>query len=180
MAQREVARMKGETLHWFAVQAKPASEALAESNLRSLHVETLYPRVQKAVRRRGRSSRMVKRPFFPGYLFARFAPEESLRAVTYSRGVTRVLGTKSKPLPVEDAIIDGIRERMDECGCVALEAHALKAGDAVDILEGPFCGWSGVFERDLSDGQRVVILLQALEQCRLVVHRDWVERTESA
>ena len=172
--------MNDDTLHWFAVQAKPASEALAESTLRSLDVETLFPRVQKTVRRRGRKSRTIKRPFFPGYLFARFAPEQSLRAVTYSRGVTRVVGTKEQPLPVEDAIIDGIRERMDYCGCVALEEHALKAGDAVDVLDGPFCGWSGVFELDLSDGQRVVILLQALEQCRLVVDRDWVERAEAA
>ena len=172
--------MKDDTLHWFAVQAKPASEALAESTLRSLDVETLYPRVQKAVRRRGRKSRTVKRPFFPGYLFARFAPEESLRAVTYCRGVTRVVGTREQPWPVEDAIIDGIRERMDACSCVALEERALKAGDAVDILDGPFCGWSGVFERDLSDGQRVVILLEALRQCRLVVDHDSVERARNA
>ncbi len=171
--------MKDETLHWFAVQAKPASEALAESTLRSLDVETLYPRVQKAVRRRGRKSRILKKPFFPGYLFARFAPEESLRAVTYSRGVTRVVGTKQHPLPVEDAIIDGIKERMDAWGCVTLEEHVLKAGDAVDITDGPFCGWSGVFERDLSDGERVVILLQALEQGRLVIGRNSVERAEN-
>jgi transcriptional antiterminator RfaH len=167
--------MRGSTLHWFAVQAKPASEALAETTLRSLHVETLYPQVQKALRRRGRKSRTVKRPFFPGYLFARFAPEQSLRAVAYSRGVTRVVGAKERPLPVEDAIIDGIKDRMDAFGCVALEKRALKSGDTVSIMDGPFCGWSGVFERDLSDGQRVVILLQALEQCHLVVNRDWVE-----
>ncbi len=172
--------MKDDTLYWFAVQAKPTSEALAESTLQSLHVETLYPQVQKAVRRRGRKSRTVKRPFFPGYLFARFAPEESLRAVTYSRGVTRVVGTRERPLPVEDAIIDGIREHMDACGCVALEKHALKAGDAVDITDGPFCGWTGVFELDLSDGERVVILLQVLEQCRLVVDRDSVEPARDA
>lgn len=172
--------MRGSTLHWFAVQAKPASEALAESTLRSLDVETLYPQVQKALRRRGRKSRTVKRPFFPGYLFARFAPEHSLRAVAYSRGVTRVVGTRERPLPVEETIINGIKERMDECGCVVLKQHDLNAGDAVDILDGPFCGWSGVFERGLSDGQRVVILLQALEQCRLVVDRDWVEPAGNA
>ncbi len=172
--------MKDDSLHWFAVQAKPASEVLAESTLRSLDVETLYPQVEKALRRRGRKSRTVKKPFFPGYLFARFAPEQSLRAVTYSRGVTRVVGAKERPLPVEDAIIDGIKERMNACGCVALEERALKFGDAVSIMDGPFCGWSGVFERDLSDGQRVVILLQALEQCRLVVDRDWVEHAEAA
>jgi transcriptional antiterminator RfaH len=172
--------MKDDTLHWFAVQAKPASEALAETNLRLQHMETLYPQVQKVVRRRGRKSRNVKRPFFPGYLFARFAPADSLRSVTYSLGVTRVVGTREQPLPVEDAIIDDIRERMDARGCVTLEEPALKAGDSVDIMDGPFCGWSGVFERELSDGQRVVILLQALEQCRLVVDRDWVGRAENA
>lgn len=171
--------MSDETLQWFAVQAKPSSEAVAELTLQSLGMETLYPQVRKALRRRGREGRSVKRPFFPGYLFARFVAEESLRVVTYSRGVTRVVGTRERPLAVEDAIIEGIRERMDTCGCVALEERALQAGDAVDIMDGPFCGWSGVFERDLSDGQRVEIFLQALEQCRLVVDRDWVERAEN-
>ena len=90
------------------------------------------------------------------------------------------VGTRKQPLPVENSIIDGNRERMDDAGCVALEQRVLEAGDTVDIFDGPFCGWSGVFVRDLSDGQRVVILLRALEQCRLVIDRDSVERAEVA
>lgn len=175
--------MPGGALHWFAVQAKPASEAIAESSLQRMQLETLLPRVarmRKAFSRRRRKGTPANRPLFPGYLFARFSPERSLRAVSYSTGVSRVVGTTERPLPVDDAIIAGLRGQMDAEGCVALQRLALVAGDTVQIMDGPFDTLAGVFERDLSDGQRVVILLRALQQCRVVVDRDSVERAASA
>ena len=141
--------MKDEALHWFAVQAKPASEALAESALRSMHVETLLPRGSKSLT--GPPTR---------------APGCEKAAIS--------------GIPVCALLLAGIRERMDADGCVELEGQALAAADGVDIMYGPICGWSGAFERDLSDGQRVVILLRTLEQCGLVVDGNWVERTENA
>lgn len=121
----------------------------------------------------------MRKPLFPGYLFARFHPELSLRAVTYSRGVTRVVGASRGPLPLDEAIIGSIRDRMDHNGFVALERQALTAGDGVKISSGPFGGWPGVFERDLKDGERVMILLETLQRCHLIVHRDSVERAEN-
>lgn len=171
--------MSGTTFHWFAIQVKPASEGVVESALQSMQLETLLPRVQTPGRGRRRSRHAKRRPLFQGYLFARFRPDLSLRAVTYCRGVTRVVGARERPIPIEDGIIGSIRERMDGCGCVSLEKSLLAAGDSVQVSSGPFGGWHGVFERDLSDGQRVVILLETLQHCRLVVDRDVVERTEN-
>lgn len=169
--------MRESTFHWFAIQAKPANETIVETALQSLQLETLLPRVRTPNRGGRRSHRLKRRPLFQGYLFARFRPDLSLRAVIYCRGVTRVVGAKERPLPIEDAIIGSIRERMDDHGCVLLDAPALVAGDTVQVFSGPFGGWHGVFERDLSDGQRVVILLETLQHSRLVVDRDVVERT---
>jgi transcriptional antiterminator RfaH len=167
-----------DTLQWFAVQAKPASEGIAESSLRSMQLETLLPSVKTRACRERRGRGLARKPLFPGYLFARFRPEQSLRAVTYSRGVTRVVGARQGPLPLDEAIIGSIRARMDSNGFVALERPALTAGDQVNISSGPFGGWPGVFERELSDGQRVMILLETLQRCRLIVSRDSVERVE--
>lgn len=166
-----------DALHWFAIQAKPASESVAEAVLQSMQLETFFPRVRMPIRGGRRSRRVIGKPLFRGYLFARFRPDLWLRAVTHSRGVTRVVGAKERPLPIEDAIITSIRERMDARGCVLLEMPSLAAGDAVQVSSGPFGGWHGVFERDVSDGQRVVILLETIQHCRLIVTRDAVERT---
>jgi hypothetical protein len=63
---------------------------------------------------------------------------------------------------------------------VELIEHGLGANDRVRITSGPLAGWSGVFERELSDSQRVVILIEALQQGRVVISRDLLEMANAA
>ena len=107
-------------MQWFAIQAHPTAEAVAEFSLRSMSFETLLPLVRRPLRHAARTARLVVRALFPGYLFARFCAADSLRAVTYSRGVVRVVGTGDRPIPVEEAIIASIRARIGADGCVEL------------------------------------------------------------
>jgi transcriptional antiterminator RfaH len=173
--------MRENELHWFAIQTRPNSEAAAESHLRTLALETLLPLARRPVRHATRAARMVLRPLFPGYLFARFCAAVSLRAVSYSRGVLRVLGgAAEKPWPVEDAIVTAIRERLDPDGCVEFVDRGFGAGDWVRITSGPLAGWSGIFDFELSDAQRVVILIEALQQGRVVIRRDCLELSDAA
>jgi len=167
-------------MQWFAIQAHSTAEAAAEFSLRSLAIETLLPLVRRPVRHATRAARLVARALFPGYLFARFCAADSLRAVTYSRGVVRVVGAGDRPIAVEDSIIESIRARMGVDGCVELIEHGPAINDRVRITSGPLAGWSGVFERELSDSQRVVILIETLEQGRVVIPRDFLELSEAA
>jgi transcription antitermination factor NusG len=168
-------------MRWFAIQTRPNAEGTAASQLRSLSVETLLPFVRRPLRHATRAPRMVLRPLFPSYLFARFCATVSLRAVSYSRGVLRVLGGASdRPWPVEDTIIATIRERLGPEGCVELVERPFGAGDSVRITAGPLAGWSGIFDSELSDAQRVVILVETLQQGRVVIRRDCLELSEAA
>lgn len=165
---------------WFAVQARPCGEMAAQASLRSLSIETLLPMVRRPIRHATRSVRFVARALFPGYLFARFCPVNLLRAVSYSRGVVRVVRAGEDPLPVDDGVITSIRERVGADGCVELVEDRLGANDRVRITSGPLAGWAGVFERELSDEQRVVILIETLQQCRVVVSREFLEFADAA
>ena len=167
-------------MQWFAIQAHPTAEAVAEFSLNSLSIETLLPLVRRPVRHATRGARLVFRALFPGYLFARFCAADSLRAVIYSRGVVRVLGAGDLPIPVGEAIIASIRERIGADGCVELIERGLGANDRVRITSGPLAGWSGVFERELNDTQRVVILIETLQQGRVVIPRDFLELSDAA
>jgi transcriptional antiterminator RfaH len=168
-------------MHWFAIQTRPNAEAAAELNLRALPVETLLPLTRRPVRHATRAPRMMLRPLFPGYLFARFCAPVSLRAVSYSRGVLRVLGgAHDRPWPVDDGIVATIRERLGPEGCVELVERPFGAGDPVRITAGPLAGWSGIFDSELSDAQRVVILVETLQQGRVVIRRDCLELSEAA
>jgi transcriptional antiterminator RfaH len=167
-------------IQWFAIQARTGAEAVADANLRALPIETLLPLVRRPMRHATRASRMVLRPLFPGYLFARFCAAVSLRAVKYSRAVLRVVGGDGQPWSVDDAIIADIRERIGPEGCVEMGERAFRVGDSVHIIAGPLSGWAGIFDSELGDAQRVVILIETLQHGRVVIPRDCLELSEAA
>jgi transcription antitermination factor NusG len=168
-------------MDWFAIQTRPNGEAAAESQLRALPVETLLPYARRAVRHATRAPRLVPRPLFRGYLFARFSAAVSLRAVRYSRGVVRVLGAApDRPWPIDDGVIANIRARLGGDGCVELRERSFGAGDSVRVTAGPLAGWSGIFDSELSDAERVIILIETLQHGRVVLRRDYLELSDAA
>lgn len=160
--------------HWFAVHTKPHQEQLAAVRLRQLDLEVFLPRLRRE-QFVGGVVRLVARPLFPGYLFARFCPWLSGDAVRYVPGVLRVVGNRQAPIPLEPEIIANIRERIQADGFVWLRPRPLEPGDKVTIAQGPFAGWMAEVEREWDDGQRVAILLGALQQAHLLIHRRWLE-----
>ena len=167
-------------IQWFAIQARVGAEAVAESNLRALPIETLLPLAHCRVHHATRRPRIALRPLFRGYLFARFCAAASLRAVSYSRGVLRVVGGGDRPWPMDDAIVAEICERLGSEGCVEFVERPFSVGDSVRITAGPLVGWSGIFDSELSDAQRVVILIETLQHGGVVVRRDYLELSKAA
>jgi transcriptional antiterminator RfaH len=160
-------RCQGEDLYWYAVSSKPHQEALAESSLRHLSIETFSPLIQDHRLVRGKQQVRVA-PLFPGYLFARFNLDHSYRAVCYARGVKRVVSFGQDPAIVDDAMIDGLRARL-ECGIMLSSSH-FQPGQVVRIASGALNGLEAIFEKELTGSQRAVLLLRALSfQARVVV-----------
>ena len=146
--------------HWFAIQVRPCAEAAAELNLRRLAIETLLPLIRRPIRHATRTLRLAARALFPGYLFARFSATDSLRAVSYCRGVVRC------SRPATDRFLSTILSSLafaPESGPMAVSKWK-NAGFALttafELRRAHWGGWSGVFERELSDSQRVVILIE--------------------
>ncbi len=86
----------------------------------------------------------------------------ALHAVRFTRGVTGVVSTADRPIAIDDDIIATIRERIGADGLVELDA-GIGAGDRVTIVEGPFQGIEGVFQRSLNEHQRVAVLLNIVQ-----------------
>lgn len=145
---------------WYALQTHPLQEERASENLNALGVETFAPRYREQ-----RSNPYTGRPvyftrsLFPRYLLARFEAGRMLRKVWFTRGVCKVVGFGDGPTPVADEIVDLIKSRIDKDGLVLLN-EALKNGDI--IRKGPLGNIEGIFERDITDGDRVELLLTAI------------------
>jgi transcription antitermination factor NusG len=76
------------------------------------------------------------------------------------------------PVPLDEEIISVIRSRVGKDGFVSIGQDSLKAGDQVYINDGPLQGLVGIFEQEISDGERAVMLLRTVEyQARISVEK---------
>jgi transcriptional antiterminator RfaH len=153
---------------WYTVNTRSQHEHEADCSLQQLGVETFFPQLmQRKVIRRKAETRIG--PLFPGYLFARFQLDTHYRAVAYARGVRKIVAFGTLAATVEDEIIEGIRARLHD-GYLTVPAPSFMPGQIMRIQTGPFQGLEAVFVREMSDHERVVLLLRTLTyQARVVV-----------
>ncbi len=162
-------------MNWYAIHAKPRQESVAVLSLQREKVETFFPQL-----RRKRTIRRVRKwvtgPLFPGYFFARFDAQRDARLVRYATGVIKVVSFGDQPAIVEDAIIAAIQHHAED-DVVTVSPLQFKPGDVVEIQAGPLRGFQGVFEREMSDQERVVILLDTLAtSTRVQISREQLEK----
>jgi transcriptional antiterminator RfaH len=161
---------------WYAIHTHPRQESRAEKNLQAWKVETFFPMVKgrRFNEFTGDPSYFTK-PLFPGYLFARFALNNLLHKVRFTRGVHSVVCVGSYPARVDDMMIEIIVSQIDEAGFVKIGA-GLDPGARVLIQAGPFKGITGIFESKTSDADRIKILLDCVSfQAHLEIDSKYVE-----
>jgi transcriptional antiterminator RfaH len=166
------------TSTWYVIYTKPLQEERAGNNLKAWSVETLTPKIKERRYNQftGKPTYITK-PFFPRYIFARFEADSMLHRVCFVRGVHSVVSFGAGPAPIDEELIKIIKAQTGEDGFVNL-GEQLKSGDRVSINGGPAKDFVGIFERESSASERVVILLTSANyQCRLSVRRDQVTKT---
>jgi len=161
---------------WYAIHTHSKQENRTEQNLQAWNVETFFPRIRDCRFNEftGEPSYFIK-PLFPGYLFARFALNNLLHKVRFTRGVQSVVCIGSDPAPVDDRVIEIIVAQIDATGFVKIDAD-LEPGAKVLVQAGPFKGLTGIFEREASAADRIKILLDCVSfQARVEVERNHVK-----
>ncbi len=86
-----------------------------------------------------------------------------------TRGAIGLVRFGAEPVRVPEAVIAGIRDRIDaEDGLVRLASPDLLPGQSVRVTQGPLLNWQGVFLAP-EGGDRVRLLLELLGSVREVV-----------
>jgi transcriptional antiterminator RfaH len=165
------------TPSWYAIHTHFRQESRADANLKAWNIETFYPKIMQE--RRNEFSGAITcltKPFFPRYIFARFDIGPLLQKVWFTRGVRSVVSFGGPPTPVDDEIIEFFRRRAANDGFLKVD-DALKPGDKVTLKSGVLAKLQGVFEREMNDCDRVVILLQTINyQGHLIVPRSSIRK----
>jgi len=144
---------------WCVIQSKPKQEFCAEKNLRTLAIDVYLPVYMKKIKKNKIKIDQIT-PLFSGYLFARFNIYELYQKVKYTKGVKSILGYNEYLWTIGDDKIRDIRSREDN-GIVLLRKRdeLFRKGDRIFIDEGDFEGWEGIFQEELPDRERAIILL---------------------
>lgn len=158
---------------WFVVRTKPKNEERARRNLENGGFEVLAPKIRYRRYKDGEMREVIEE-MFPGYIFVKFSSPREYRIVKYTRGVKDVVRFGEKIIPLEEKVIDYIRSKLKD-GIAEIEREKLTTGDRVVIIDGPFKGITGIFEKELKPSERVSILLEGLKYyARIIVPTELV------
>jgi transcriptional antiterminator RfaH len=145
---------------WYVVQTKPGNEDRVQNNLHRQEIENFLPRLGTYEHRQGTMVHRIK-PLFPNYLFAKFHLGLHYYKVKWTRGVNRILGNGSGPIPISEQVISTIKEKAGEDNIIRLEDE-WKEGDIIQVTSGPFKDLMGIFQKKMSSQGRVKILLSLI------------------
>jgi transcriptional antiterminator RfaH len=160
---------------WYVIQTKPKEEGKASAYLSDKGVEILSPLIETFVTRNAKTSKEM-RPLFPGYIFGNFDLDINYPLVRWARGVKAVLGFGGYPTPVEDEVVKVIKMRTDSNGIVRL-VKQFESNDVIRIASGPMKDLLGIFERWVSDTERVRVLLNLIGfQPAVEMHYSMIEK----
>lgn len=167
-------------LLWYVIRTKPKQEYRADSNLNAWGVEVFSPRIKERARKPFTGAPIeVAKFLFPRYIFARFDSEIFLHKICYTRGVHSVVSFGGIPVHITDETIWLIKSRIGLDGFVYIAEH-FKAGDRVEVKEGPFKSFTGIFERELKDSERVSILLDTVSyQASVMLEKEMIKKISS-
>ena len=162
---------------WYCARTTAGREQRLVDVLNRLNVETFLPRFTQTTYRNVtrfhpvtaeykvvRQTVETKRALYPGYLFARLGDYE-WAAVKTRLGVTlrpQWVKHAGAPAEVDPTMFSLMVEQQDK----PLPIHSYKPGDGVEILSGPFAGFTGLFSHD--ETERVMVLLSMLGRTPII------------
>ena len=149
---------------WFLISTKPKKEFDVEKLFMKGGIKIYNPRY--------RYENRIK-PFFSGYEFIYFDYPSQYKLVKYTRGVKTVLGNNEGPIPVTCEIIQEVKAR-EVNGLIELNKYGEvpRVGDEIEVVEGPMKGFRGIFKKELSENERVMILISYISyQGQLIIEK---------
>lgn len=162
---------------WYVIHTHPKQEDRANANLIAWGVETFIPKFrERRINEFTRRAIYLAKPLFSRYIFAHFDTEKLLNKICFTRGIHEVVSFGGEPAPIDDEIIRLLKLNVDEDGFILL-GEGVKLGDKVEVDSGILKSLTGIFEREITGSNRVMILLEPVNfQCHIAVERELIRR----
>ncbi|PRY23559.1 transcription antitermination protein nusG [Aliiruegeria haliotis] len=119
--------------------------------------EVLVPTEEVIEVRRGKKV-TAERRFMPGYVLVHMEmSDRGYHLINSINRVTGFLGPQGKPMPMRDAEVNQILNRVEEGVEAPRSLIVYEVGETVNVTDGPFEGFSGMVEDVDDDNQRLKV-----------------------
>lgn len=153
-----------DNLLWYALRTKSRHEKLVRDQLDKQGIEPLLPTVKRLSQWKDRKKE-IEVPLFSGYCFVRFSQLEKT-PVRKIVGVVEIVGSGSRPEPIPEEEIDGLRRLMTSV--LPYDPHPyLHEGMKVEVVRGPLQGAHGILLRK-EKRHRLVVGVRLIQQAAAV------------
>lgn len=149
--------------HWYAVRVRANREKAVSRDLQLAGIPEFLP-LYKTESKWSDRTKLIDRPLFPGYVFAR-VPARHLDSVIRTRGIVQILSSSLHPTPIADEDIAAVRRLIDSK--MTLEPCDYQVGELVTVESGALAGQTGRIVRT-KGAQRLVVLLDLKIMSRAV------------
>ena len=153
---------------WYVAKIKPQKETCLMSFLSQWDVEVFSPKIAQP----GRASGVMK-SLFPTYLFCYLDPKSSIwPVVRWAPGMAYFLNHDGDPTCVPQSMVEYLQQRVSQWNDQGI-SRDLHQGDRVAVLNGPFSGLEGIFQRYIPSRERCQILLEAVGRLATIELPEW-------
>ncbi|MEL6523898.1 MAG: transcription termination/antitermination protein NusG [Pseudomonadota bacterium] len=119
--------------------------------------EVLVPTEEVIEVRRGKKV-TAERRFMPGYVLVRMEmTDKGYHLINSINRVTGFLGPQGRPMPMRDAEVNQILNRVEEGAEAPRSLITYQVGEQVNVTDGPFEGFAGMVEDVDDENQRLKV-----------------------
>ncbi len=154
-------------MSWYALYTRPRHEKKVFDQLLEKDIKAFLP-VQRELRQWKDRRKWIEAPLFSGYVFVNIELKNKIYALE-TRGVVRMIGFGGQPTQIPDWQIEQLEQVIGSGEELRLENY-LKAGDYVEVTDGPLTGVRG-FLREVRGESRVAILIDGINQSASFITR---------
>jgi transcriptional antiterminator NusG len=137
--------------------AEQIKASVVEKGLEDEIDEVLVPTEEVIEIRRGKKV-STERRFMPGYVLVHMEmSDEGYHLINSINRVTGFLGPQGRPMPMRDAEVNAILNRVEEGVEAPRTVISFEIGEKVSVTDGAFEGFDGLVEEVDEDGQRLKV-----------------------
>jgi transcriptional antiterminator NusG len=116
--------------------------------------------VENQVRIRKGKKVVEEKRLYPGYLVVEMeGNDETLRLVNSISGVTHLLGSKTKPIPLGEDEVEELLKQVRESKEKVVTKIPFAKGERVSVTDGPFTDFVGTIEEIYPEREKVKVLV---------------------